>query len=995
MTNAFLANGLPFDADENGWRAHHDFLSAAKNTPDALALNVEGVSYTYAQVRTAAEAIAEQIALSETESTRSVVGVYVYRCLASYAGMLAAAMRGCTYVPLNPKFPEDRNATILERSESSFLVHRTEDAAVAAKIINAAGTGATPISCDLDMLAAGAKNPLPAPRHNSPHINFLFTSGSTGMPKGVMLRHSNLSAYLDAVFEVADYGPNDRLSQTFDMTFDLSVHDIFVCWRAGASLFVPSLEDLDNPADFLHKHDVNCWFSVPTLARKIMLQGALGKGALSNLRLSLFCGEALPMDLAKAWKAATGQRVENWYGPTEAQSCCMYFPFPDDVSAIEGRFDLVPIGRGLPKMETLVVDEDGNVVADGEMGELLVTGPQVTDGYLNDPEKTAAAFIKRAGSDQIYYRTGDRVLVDSNGDIQFIDRLDNQIKIRGYRVELGEIESQLRDASNGLNTIVVPLPLKSATPTALAAAVENFQGNKKELLAKATEGLPDYMTPSQLLSLPDFPTNASGKIDRGAVGKMVLDALEDGAKRGGSRKRKTGKKKNKQIKKITGKKPANKLIATVQKINPALSRDAILEADNLMEAGLDSLGFVNFTVVLEKKYGLPLDQEMVSELSYLPLKAIARRIARLRLAARKDAEALTRAMLTDAPSAGAKKKKKRKKVLKAERKAARKLERETERKSARKAARKAERKAGRAAMQTQIAKPEAKAKKRRKAIEPKFHQRAQRTLSFLDAFPELVSKEAKPIALFLGSSGFQRGINPQDVEVSAAKQGINLCAANAGLGALNVEGIAQAAEYVRDTANRAGKRLAWSVAELDIMHVSTMPPSGDFEIVNEYLAGTSEFKRSDADDEEAVWNLETRGTLKAKGAIPEKTVEPDWMKKRGTEVRDAYLGKIEFNPEALTTWLRGVHALAEVSDKVIIVVHPINFPDLAQARKAAATGRYEALLESVHKDIDAIVIDECDFELTTDDYLDRNHLNWWQGREKLSSQIVEHALKAG
>ncbi|WP_264214769.1 non-ribosomal peptide synthetase [Leisingera thetidis] len=936
-------------ASQTGWRAGMDFLQAAAERPDAPALTVEGRSYTYAELRTAAQAVAAAVAAREAEGQQPVVAFYAHRGLASYAAVLGALLRGCAYVPLNPKFPAERNAAILARSGAAFLAHRPADGAVAAAILEAAGTAAQRLELGADMLAAGSAGPLPEARRDNAYAYVLFTSGSTGVPKGVAIRHANLQAYLDAVFAMTDYGPGDRLSQNFDLTFDLSVHDMFVAWRAGAHLVVPSAADLENPAEYVRAHQLTCWFSVPTLGQKMLLQGALQPGALAGLRLSLFCGEALPGDLAEAWAKATGQRVENWYGPTEATISCTWYRIPAGGKAA-GQAGLVPIGAAFPGMETLIAGEGLAPVAEGESGELLVSGPQVADGYLNDPEKTAAAFVRRPADGKLYYRTGDRVKAGPDGQIQFIGRIDNQIKIRGYRVELGEIEARLRAASNGHNAIAVPLPLNAPNPTALAAAIEGYSGDEKALLAAAAETLPDYMTPSRLMSFAQFPRNASGKIDRGAAGALLAAALEQGSGGDGPGRR--------------GEKRRRKLIAMIRKINPAIAAEDILSAGNLMDAGLDSLGFVTFTVELEKAFGLELDQQGVSALSYLPLRKIARLLAERR----KQNKALLAA--AGRKKAGGKTGGGKKALRKA---------RGLDLNGAAAAAgiKTGGRKAGKG--------------KAGGKTGADLHVRGQRAINFIETFPALVRAADKPLALFAGSSGFLRGISSQDIEARAAAHGLEICAANAGIGALSVEGIAQLCEFTRDTLKAAGKRLHWGVAELDPMHLSVLPPAGDLEIVQDYLAGRIKAPAAGGGGD-SLWTLETRGTLSPRGTAAAAPAEPDWMKRRNAEIRDMFLGQVAVDDSAVLTWLRGVRALAEVSDHLAVAIHPLNHPSLGAERAAQESDLYAVLLQELGAELGLTIIDDQAFELAADDFLDKNHVNWWQGREKFSAQLVDRIM---
>lgn len=907
---------------QDTWFACDDFLAMAAKSPDNMALTVQGKSYPYGEMLRAVRIIAREIAAYEQTGTAPLVAIYADRSFVSYASVLAAAMRGCAYVPLSPKSSTQRNGTILACSGAFCLLHQPGSAPQVTSI-GAASTALVPLLClDANTLEQEAQD-LPERVHNSPHAYYLFTSGSTGTPKGVMFRRSNLKAYLDAVSSMTDYGPSDRVSQNFDLTFDLSVHDLFVTWRAGAHLFVPSMAENDDPVAFIRKHDLTCYLAVPTMARKMMLQGRLEPGGLSSLRLSLFCGEALPTDLARAWAKATTHRVENWYGPTETQSV-MRYPFPVNLNDIEGQFDITPIGCAFPGMTMTVVDENMIEVPQGELGELLISGPQVSDGYLDDPEKTKAAFITRKDHEGIFYRTGDKVLVDKKGSVQFIDRFDNQIKIRGYRVELGEIETRLRDAGDGRAVIVVPIPLKSPTPTALAAAIENYPSDCRALLKSATESLPEYMRPTRLLAFEQFPTSTAGKVDRGQIGQMVaaeLDIIPKGPKK--AKAATTAELETADeaaLKRVRTIRRRKRLMKIIIGINPTLSRADVIDADNLMDAGLDSLGFVAFTVELERIFGVDLDQEGVSKLSNLPFKKIAKRVSLLE-------------------------------------------------------------------------KPPGWRSKRNLLKAKPLHERARRAISFLDHFPELAKTSEKPLAVFVGSSGFGRGIAVPVVEKRARRAGQDILAVNAGMGALNMEGIAQLCEFVRDTSQSVGKRLAWGVVEIDVMHLSSLPPYGDEEVVNDYLNGRIEVPAKAA-EAGSDWPIATRGTMPRRSKKEAAPIEPKWMTRRNNEIQRAYLGQLEMDEDALAILVRGVRALAEVSDQVAMVVQPLNHPDIATERAALKGNLYDKLMDNLRALTGALVIEDHHFQLDPDDFLDRNHMNFARGRTRYSAQIADQIIAA-
>ena len=258
----------------------------------------------------------------------------------------------------------------------------------------------------------------------------LFTSGSTGLPKGVMVAHRNARHFLDVMVERYGVGPEDRFSQTFDMTFDLSVFDMFVAWDCGASLHCIPQAELIKPGRYIQEHELTVWFSVPFTGIFMKRLGMLKPDRYPSLRWSLFCGEPLPVEIAEAWaQAAPASIVENLYGPTELTIACTLYRWDPARSPAEAHIGIVPIGEPYPGMEILVADEQLEEVAEGAQGELLLAGPQVTLGYWQDPEKTAAAFVTPPGRDAIHYRTGDRVRRPvAGGPLVYLGRVDQQIR---------------------------------------------------------------------------------------------------------------------------------------------------------------------------------------------------------------------------------------------------------------------------------------------------------------------------------------------------------------------------------------------------------------------------------------------------------------------------------------------------------------------------------------------------------------------------------------
>jgi amino acid adenylation domain-containing protein len=354
----------------------------------------------------------------------------------------------------------------------------------------------------------------------------LFTSGSTGIPKGVMVSHANVLHFVDRMLDRFDVTHEDRLSQTFDMTFDVSVFDMFVGWDRGACVCCPSAATVIKPGKFIRESELTIWFSVPSIALLMKRLGMLKPGLYPSLRWSLFAGEPLPVEVARQWaEAAPNSTIENLYGPTEVTVICTGYRWDPSRSPAESEFGVVPIGWPLSGLDALVVDDRLREVEPGREGELIVAGPQVTLGYLDDPEKTAAAFVVPPGRSERFYRTGDLVRRPlGDGPIGYLGRIDHQVKINGIRVELGEIEAHLREASGVDEVVALGWPRSESSALAITAFVCADGLDAEAVRARMAEQLPDYMIPKAIHTLPELPLNANGKIDRKALVQILEEA---------------------------------------------------------------------------------------------------------------------------------------------------------------------------------------------------------------------------------------------------------------------------------------------------------------------------------------------------------------------------------------------------------------------------------------------------------------------------------------
>ncbi|HKJ95193.1 MAG TPA: AMP-binding protein, partial [Gammaproteobacteria bacterium] len=353
----------------------------------------------------------------------------------------------------------------------------------------------------------------------------LFTSGTTGIPKGVAVTHGNATHFLESVSPFLGFTPEDRTSQTFDPTFDLSVFDLFATWRAGACLCVPQAAELLAPALYARRQQLTTWFSVPSLAAYMRRAGQLKGGALPGLRLSMFCGEALPRSAVEVWRqAAPNSAVINLYGPTELTIACCVYRWDDTVSPGACVLDAVPVGKPLPGLAALVIDDALQPVRRGEVGELCVCGPQTTPGYWCDAQRTAERFVPievSLSDTRVFYRTGDRVVQQPSGDYAYLGRVDHQIKVHGYRVELGEIEAAMLRYPGVVAAVAIGWPLEGGRPEGIVGFAVGPDVEPDAIRTALRDKLPAYMLPAEVRMLDLLPLNVNGKTDRAALMSML------------------------------------------------------------------------------------------------------------------------------------------------------------------------------------------------------------------------------------------------------------------------------------------------------------------------------------------------------------------------------------------------------------------------------------------------------------------------------------------
>jgi amino acid adenylation domain-containing protein len=498
--------------------------SLARHRPHDTAVEAGEQQTSYKQLLDFTRAIREQI-------TRSSVGPGPIAIAddpgASACATIAAARDlGRAYIPLSTSHPATRIRQILAAAEPALIVQSDSAASRMADVLPARYPLLT-TSRQLRNLS-WARSPEPVVNCASPigsDIAYvMFTSGTTGRPKGVPVKAESLAAYLDVATKRFGVRRGDRASHFFDLTFDLSVHDIFVTLLGGGTLVVVPAAERMLPARFLDQKEISHWFSVPSAADSLHRVRALRPGVFPHLRQTLFCGEPLRWPATEAWQAAApNSRIINLYGPTEATIAISYYVVPRRRSRSHDVYGFVPIGQVFEGQHGRIF---GGPKAGEERnrGELCLSGSQVISGYL-EAGHGRDAFA--SGPDGVvWYRSGDAVERDGDGLLHFVGRIDHQLKISGYRVEPAEIEDAIHRAFPACRSVVVRCD--RGNRRGLVAAIVYAEGDRPAASAvreACASSLPSYMIPAHVVEFGSWPVNANGKIDRAAVRRQLEEQI--------------------------------------------------------------------------------------------------------------------------------------------------------------------------------------------------------------------------------------------------------------------------------------------------------------------------------------------------------------------------------------------------------------------------------------------------------------------------------------
>jgi amino acid adenylation domain-containing protein len=511
------------------WQAlHHVFSGAAEIYPEHAAVEEPGRgAITYGQLDMLSDGVRDRLAyLGVRPGDR--VGIYMRKSIDAVATILGILKAGAAYTPVDPTAPPSRNAFIFDNCavravivEDRFKGKLAEEfsrlGGMPAFLVVSDAGGGTGIKEALNREELQGPAPAVATHDSSPGdlAYILYTSGSTGKPKGVMLSHDNAVSFVDWCSETFQPQNNDRFSSHAPFHFDLSILDIYVPLKHGATLVLVTDDIGKDPprlAQLIAEQRISVWYSAPSILSLLAQFGNLHQHDYRALRLVLFAGEVFPVKHLRALKELWPHpRYFNLYGPTETNVCTFYeIPavVPDD------RSSPFPIGVTCSHLQSQVVDEQGRKVPAGREGELCISGRGVMQGYWNLPEQDGRAFLVDDAGIR-WYKTGDIVVEASDGNYTYVGRRDRMIKRRGYRIELGEIEAALYRHPAVKEAAVVAI-LDASSETKIKAFLSSSDGKRPSVIEMkrfCAEHLPLYMIPDVFDWQEALPKTSTDKID--------------------------------------------------------------------------------------------------------------------------------------------------------------------------------------------------------------------------------------------------------------------------------------------------------------------------------------------------------------------------------------------------------------------------------------------------------------------------------------------------
>ena len=479
-------------------------LQAINRFSNRNAFYINDIFYTYRQLGESISKI--RLALKKLDKDNTYLGLVANDDIETYASIFALWLEGKAYIPLHSNHPPERCEEIIQQ----MGIHTVLDSGKISRFSK------YDIICTINLSYQNDFLSYEAVIDNDRPAYVLFTSGTMGNPKGVSISRKNLGAFMDSFWDCGiAINQEDRCLQYFDLTFDVSVQSFLVPLTKAACVYTIPHDQIKFSYIYGLLVDQHLTFGAMTPSMLRYLRPYFKEIDAPSFKCCILTAEASPFDLVQKWRECIpGADIYNFYGPTEATIYCTYYKI-EKTGQNKILNGMVSIGRPMKNMEAIIIDDNKNILAKGEKGELCISGDQLTPGYWNNPEKNAAAFFEKEynGKVQRFYHTGDFCYFDNEEFLMLYGRLDSQAKIQGYRVELGEIEFHARAYLNGKNTVVLTFANFWGN-NEIALFIESKETSTAPLVEFLKTKIPSYMIPTKIIFDQSFPLNLNGKVDK-------------------------------------------------------------------------------------------------------------------------------------------------------------------------------------------------------------------------------------------------------------------------------------------------------------------------------------------------------------------------------------------------------------------------------------------------------------------------------------------------
>jgi amino acid adenylation domain-containing protein len=482
----------------------YPLLQAINRFSNRNAFYINEIFYTYGQLGQSISKIRQ--ALKEFDKENTYLGLVANDDIETYASIFALWLEGKAYIPLHPNHPPERCEEIIHQVGIHTILDSSETSRFSKyEILYTLNLTYKEDFLDYDVMI-----------DNDRAAYVLFTSGSTGKPKGVTITRKNLGSFMDSFWDCGiSINEEDRCLQYFDLTFDVSVQSFLAPVTKAACVYTIPHDQIKYSYIYSLLVDQHLTFGAVAPSMLRYLKPYFKEIEVPSFKCCILAAEASPFDLIQKWRECIpGADIYNFYGPTEATIYCTCYKI-ERTGQNKTLNGMVSIGRPMKNVETIIIDDDNKILAKGERGELCISGDHITPGYWKNPEKNASAFFEKEykGKVKRFYHTGDLCCYDNEEYIMLYGRLDSQVKVQGYRVDLGEIEFHARAYLEGKNAVVLTFENFWGN-NEIALFLESKEIHTAPLVEFLKTKIPAYMIPTKIIFDQSFPLNLNGKVDK-------------------------------------------------------------------------------------------------------------------------------------------------------------------------------------------------------------------------------------------------------------------------------------------------------------------------------------------------------------------------------------------------------------------------------------------------------------------------------------------------